>query len=265
MVEPKIRELINRDVDGVLGSEEHARLHRSLRRNAPARKLHKDLMNLTTALGSVRTVDPPVHLANRIRAAVYADDAPVAAVRPANTRWRSSLLRILHPSTTLRYGYLFAGGLVAGFLLFFIALDGESAKAIGDSDLTGTLVLHGPAPGFSSGDFFEISSEAAKGSVETQCSPGFCLIRISLEDTGGVLATLTTNPSAVRLEAVRPFDDPGARLSVRDGEIALQTVQGGRLVVLYAAKGGALSPAHLTLNSSGRTVFDRTISMVKTK
>ena len=92
MIEPKLRQLINRDVDGELSDKERARLRESLRRNGPARRLHSELLALNSALASLPAAEPPVHLANRIRAAVHAGDPLVV---PAHRRWHHAILDYL--------------------------------------------------------------------------------------------------------------------------------------------------------------------------
>ncbi|HEX7572748.1 MAG TPA: hypothetical protein VF514_06615, partial [Bacteroidota bacterium] len=70
MTGEQLRELINRDVDGDLSPSERRELTGVLRRNASARKLHVEIKALGTALSSVRQVEPPANLGNRIRADV---------------------------------------------------------------------------------------------------------------------------------------------------------------------------------------------------
>ena len=77
-MDAKTRDLLNRDVDGAVNDADRLKVQRLLKRSAEARRLHAELTGLSRLLSSVPEFDPPVHLANRIRAAVHGNDAPVA-------------------------------------------------------------------------------------------------------------------------------------------------------------------------------------------
>lgn len=262
MIEPQLKELINKDIDGQLTVDERARLGQSLRRNAKARTFHKELRGLATTLASVRPADPPRHLANRIRALVHANDAPAL---PVKASWRNTLRSLLHPPIMYRYFYAFAGGLLAGVCLLFVASQEGGPGSVGDAELTGTLVLEGRAPGFVTGGHIDVNTGAIKGAIETQFRSGLCLFRMNLQSPGAVTAYIQTDPSAVEVEAVRPSDNSGAQLTVHDGEIAVVGPNGNGIVVLFAGKGEHLPPARLRLLSSGKLVFDGVVALEQAK
>lgn len=87
MIDSQLKELVTRDVDGLLTDEEKSRLARSLRRNKEARAAHDGQLRLAAALAKVSEADAPVHLANRIRHALHSGEAR----RPAGTRQRFSI------------------------------------------------------------------------------------------------------------------------------------------------------------------------------
>ncbi len=111
-----------------------------------------------------------------------------------------------------------------------------------DSELTGTLVLHGTVPGFSHGDLIDIGSDAVKGTIETQFGSGLCLLRLHVDAPEGVSVSIFTDPAYVHLEAVRPSEDSGAQLSVREGELTIEGTKSGGVVVLLSGKREIASP-----------------------
>jgi len=260
MIDNHIIELINREVDGVASAEETARLRTLLSANPDARKLFDDMRSLADAMAEMLPVDPPRTLKPAIMRAI---DSRIARKRPA-----AGLASLLHSFRTLVFGkpgFVFAGGLAAGFLLFLITSNIIAPRSVDDSELTGTLVLHGPAPGFSRGDLIDINSDGVQGTIETQFSSGLCLLRLHVDAPEGVSVSLLTNPASVHLEAVRPSDDSGAQLSVREGELTFDGMKTGGVVVLFTGKGKSLPPARLRLVSSGKPVFEGVISLENSK
>ena len=137
MTGDQIRELINRDLDGDLSPSERRTLEQALRRNASARNLHAELKAVSTALSSVRQVEPPANLGNRIRADVR---SRVSAPRERRS-WLESLRALVQTPTALRYGTVFAGGLVCGALLFTFVIHSSASNVPADV-ATGTLMTH---------------------------------------------------------------------------------------------------------------------------
>jgi hypothetical protein len=90
MIDAKLKDLMTRDVDGLLTDEEQSRLARSLRRSKEARAAHDDQLRLAATLAQVSAADPPVHLANRIRHALHSGET----LRPAGTRQKSSIAEV---------------------------------------------------------------------------------------------------------------------------------------------------------------------------
>jgi hypothetical protein len=256
MIEPKLKELLNREIDGELSATEHTRLEKTLLRNAAARKYQKGLRALANSLASVEPVEPPKHLANRIRAAVHANDVALA---PAKSSWRVALLELLHPRSISRYVYVGAGSLVLCLILFLVISNENGPATVGDADLVGTLVLEGHVPGFADGERIDVNADVIKGNIETQFRSGLCLLRMNLQSPEPFTAVIQTDPSAVQVEAVRPSDNSGAQVTFRDGEINLGGPRNGGIVVLFGKKGMNLPPAHLKLLSAGRLVLDQTI------
>jgi hypothetical protein len=257
MIEPKLKELLNRELDGELTSDERTRLGKTLLRNAAARKYQKELRGLATSLASLQPVEPPRHLSNRIRAAVHANDVLVV---PTKSAWHVNFPAFLRSPAVNRYAYVAAGSLVLCLILFFVISNVNGPAAVGDADLVGTLVLEGHVAGFSEGERTEINADAIRGNIETQFRSGLCLLRINLQSPEAFTAFIQTDPSAVQVEAVRHSGSAsGAQVTFRDGEISLGGPRNGAIVVLFGKKGHDLPPAHLKLMSAGRLVLDQTI------
>src|SRR5271169_5385101 len=134
MTGEQLRELINRDVDGDLSPSEHRELAGALRRNASARRLHSENTALGAALSSVRQVEPPANLGNRIRADIR---SRVSTPAPRKT-WLESLREFVQTPSVLRYGTVFTGGLVTGALLLLFLVHPQPAANVSGDAATGT-------------------------------------------------------------------------------------------------------------------------------
>lgn len=255
MIDDGIVELINKEVDGVALAEESARLRKAMNADPGVRKLFDEMRSLADVMTEISPVDPPKTLKPAIMRAIEG--------LPQRKRATGFLAAFYSIQGAFRGkpGLVFAGGLAAGFLLFFLTTNLIAPRSVNDSELTGTLVLHGPAPGFSRGELIDINTDAVKGAIETQFGSGLCLLRLHVEAPKGISVSILTDPSLVHLEAVRPSDDSGAQLSVREGELKFDGTKSGGIVILFAGKGKSLPPARLRLESSGEPVFDGIISL----
>jgi hypothetical protein len=259
MIENDIIELVNKEIDGSASPAEAMRLRALSSSNPEVLRLLDELRSLAHVLSHAERVDPPPALKGRIMRAI---DSP-RPHKQASSRV-ASLLDSLRSGAFGKIGLTFAGGLAAGFLVFFLTSTVRPPKSVGDAELTGTLVLTGDAPGFTRGRTINLEKNNLKGTIETQFAPGLCLVRLNLQAAEDVSVSILTDPSTVHLEAIRPSDDSGARLSVRDGEIALGGPKKGGVVLLFASKGKNLLPARVVLISSGKTVFEGVVPLTDT-
>ena len=258
MINKRVIELINKEVDGFASAEETARLKAVLRENPEARKLFDEISSLADAMAGVARADPPPTLQPSIMRAL--NNLETSKKRMAGL---SGLVQTIRSSVLRNPGFVFAGGLAVGLLIFVLSSNIFITRSVDESELTGTLVLHGPVPGFSPGDLIDINRDDLKGSIETQFSPGLCLLRLRLETRDTVSVSILTDAASVHIEAIRPTDDSGARLSFRDGELTLGGTKSGGVVVIFSRKGKLVSPARLRVASLGRTVFDADIALEK--
>ena len=105
-MDPTTRQLINRDLDGVLSTAERAALDEVLARDAQARALHEQLVSVTHWVRADRAHKAPVGLGARILARV-----PAALTRVSGHAERSGPLVFLRRSAAVAAALLvcFAG------------------------------------------------------------------------------------------------------------------------------------------------------------
>ena len=208
MTGEQIRELINRDLDGDLSPTERRTLEQALRRNASARKLHAELKSLGTALSSVRQVEPPANLGNRIRADVR---SRISVPQPRRT-WMDSLRALIQAPTAVRYGSVFAGGLVCGALLFMFVIHPSASIVSGDA-ATGTLMTHS--------ETYTVELQGARGILTALQTETGKDLTFRLTCDAATTTKLTYDPSRVKLENVREVQSAGGPVVVNEGVIQL--------------------------------------------
>jgi hypothetical protein len=259
MIDNQIVELINKEIDGVASVDETARLRKAMSANPDVRTLFDDMRSVADAMANMASVDPPKTLKPAIMRAIEGLPWRKPATGPATVfhSFRVAFLR--------KPGFVFAGGLAAGFLVFALTMNLVAPRSVDDSELTGTLVLRGTAPGFSRGNLIDVNNDDVKGTIETQFGSGLCLLRLHLDAPQGVSVSIFTDPASVHLEAVRPSEDSGAQLSVREGELKFVGTKSGGIVALFSGSGRSLPPARLRLESSGKPVFEGIISLENSK
>jgi hypothetical protein len=240
----------------VASSEETARLKSVLATNPEAQRLFEEMQALANAMSEVQHVDPPPTLKPAIMRSLEASNS-----QRIRATGRVSILQSLKGSFLWNPGYAFAGGLAVGLLLLFLTSNLLTRQPIGDSELTGTLVLHGQVPGFTPGEAIEINRGNVKGTVETQLGSGICLVRLQIEAPEGVTVSIRTDPARVHLDAIRPSSEPGARLTVHEGELTLVGATGGSFVALFGGNGQSIPPAQIRIISSEKLILDGVIAL----
>jgi hypothetical protein len=238
MTGEQLRELINRDVDGDLSPSERRTLTQALRRNASARKLYADIKALGTALSSVRQVEPPPNLGNRIRA----DIRSRVSTPHARRTWMTSLAAFMQTPSMVRYGTVFAGGLVTGAFLFLLLIHPQPAPSVSGDAATGALLTHS--------EVFNVELQGAKGTLTTIQTETGKELTFSLACGSSTTTKLTYDPSRVKLENVREVQSAGGPVVVNEGvvqmtgtgsqrcSLSFTGVKDSRIMVQVACAGG---------------------------
>jgi hypothetical protein len=258
MISKDIIDLVNKEIDGVASSEEAARLKSVLATDPEVQKLLEEMQALAHAMLTVKGVQPPPTL----KPAIVRSLEDLNSRRIPSTR-RPSILHAFKGSFLWKPGYAFACGLALGLLLFFLTTNLLTHQSIGDSELTGTLVLHGQVPGFAPGEAIAINRDNVKGSIETHFGSNVCLVRLRMEAPEEVTVSIRTDPARVHLDAIRPASESGVHLTVGNGELTLIGTKGGAIVALFAGNEHPIPPAQIKIISAGRSIFDGVISLEK--
>ncbi len=210
MTGEQLHEMINRDLDGDLSPSEHRALEQVLRRNASARKLHAEIKAVASALSSVRQVEPPANLGNRIRADVR---SRIAAAPAARRTWTESFRAFIQTPSFIRYGTVFTGGLVTGALLFMFLIHPQSSSNLSGDAATGTLMTHS--------ETYTVDVQGAKGILTALQTESGKELTFRLTCDASTTTKLSYDPSRVKLENVREVESAGGPVVVNEGVVQM--------------------------------------------
>jgi hypothetical protein len=257
MIDKNGIDLANRDIDGVTTPEEHARLLAMMDSNEDLRKLHQDLQRLSTTLSGVEGKEAPPGLKHSIMRELQAPQASpvriplVERVVNAGRIWWS-----------WQRGLIFAGGVVAGLLVFAIGASIFQSSSIRENDLAGTLSIRGSAGDFTDAASFGISEGASQGVITASYGRELCLLRVTFRAPGVSQTELSYDAAAVQLSAIRPSSDIASRLEILPGKI---TVSGGPvsdLVAVFSTHSSAQAVVRVRVTGIDGAVAERLIPVV---
>jgi hypothetical protein len=244
MVAPKVRDLIQRDVDGLLSAQEAKTLASLLKRAGEAKRLHKDLTGLSASLMSLGSVAPPAHLATRIKAAVrtaYPADFAVASL-PVRSSGRTG--------PWIRSVALFGAGFALGVVALLIIGRPEAANEVTATTASGSLVdQHEVVP---------IRFGGTEGNVTVARRDGETELSVRVTVPEGTVLRVDYNSTLVTVVGLHGPSGKSGILTVRDGRVETsgKGVQEFSVVVSPRATGAALA---VSLVTGDREVFRKAI------
>ena len=249
-IDDTIRELMSKEIDGVILPAEADALGRTLSGNPSARKLRDDLLATTAMLGSVHEVKPPAGFVKSVMRSLEGSGSP-AAGRVFHGR---RLVESLRHAFTLDHAYALAGGLIGGALvvsLFFMVFNQPS---VDPSSVSGTLIM--------SADNVDVNLDNVKGTITMGRSDAVQSIDLRLNSQDQVSARIAFDPRAIRVEGVKRLEDRASTLNVQGGEIEIQgSGKIGYRVSLSAVQRPAPEVV-VSLFSGGRLVYQKQITIV---
>lgn len=204
-MDPRLEELLQREIDGATSAEESAELHRRLMEEPAARELHDRLQRLAEDLRRVGQEEVPAGLRQEILAAVERSERARSGAVATHRRTPGVRRRDLLP---------FAAGLAAGLALFALLSGGGGPDPAVDPDaLTGTM-----RPGARSAE--ELSADAQR--IEGPGVVATALLRVHRDEAVVDLHLRSDRPLETTLESVGGLTPLfGERRGPEAGEIRL--------------------------------------------
>jgi hypothetical protein len=260
MIDKKSIDLVNRDIDGITTPDEHTRLLTLLESNDDLRELHQDLLRLTTTLSGVQAREVPSTLKHSVMHEL------AKSVHPAP---RPSMVEGLFASGRIWWnwqkGLIFAGGVVAGILVFALGSTLFQTRTVNESDLTGTLSVSGSAGDFTDVTTYDIAEGASQGTITASYGRELCLLRVTLRSPGVSQTELLYDAASVRLSAVRPSSDLASRLEIGTGKMTISGRSVEDLVVVFSARTSMQPVVRVKVTGTDGGVFEQMIPVISPK
>ena len=212
MLDERLAELIQADVDGELGPEQRAEVTQALEQSEEARVYHSEMLRVARLMTETPEQDPPWGLRQRILDSIELPAMSAGWFRPAS------------------YGMAMAAGVVLAVGVLSIAPMGN--KELGS--LVGTMVSNGQDIPRGAEAGLDINHPEIKGQVWLKNLDEAWVVEFDLESKGAVDVTIDLNNTGMRFGGYA--DQAGytgeEQLQVSGGEVRVVN-QGTRHFVLF--------------------------------
>ena len=169
MLEERIIQMINADLDGELGQAEKEELDAILESSAEARSMRVEMLKLTNLLDSVPEVDPPPGLSEQI----------LNKLSPPPRKPTFSLAGLFPSFQPVTAGLAFAAGLL--LTVGFYELAPRHGSPVDTTGMVGTMVAGQQGQQAVQRDSLAIDQAGVSGTVSLQQSGGFLILSFDLD------------------------------------------------------------------------------------
>lgn len=254
--EEKIFELINKSIDGVLTSREEAKLKKYLEFNPDTQKLYTDMKQVATILDSVKEIEPPVSLKQRIINTVNAHELPRPAREGFSLRW------ILPHVARYRVAYAFTGGAVAGMLIFGLLTTGFGRLSTVDvTKLYGTLVDHDYAARMIPCASVAVDLNGITGSLSTKKGENIVLTELEMDSREALDLKVSYDGNSLRVLGVGQTNGSSSAINIADNTITIKTTGKNRYNIYFVEGTQSSSPIRCSLVRAGNLLSEYDLSV----
>lgn len=216
MMDEKIKELINRDLDGLLSDEERRRLEEYLQNNEEARRYFEQMQKMNDWLNQVPPVEAPSSLKAKIMNQL---DTRRYAPKSGHTKfYLGSVFGKWFKGGAVRPAYAFATGVVLSGLIFLIILwQTTNFQQYENLPVTGTMKVETQT--------IPIALPAVTGKLEFTSGTALSKLNVILKPQEKVSLTIEYDPKALILKAIEPRAVGFYELRQKAGKIVINTQQ----------------------------------------
>jgi len=210
MLDKRLLELLNQELDGTNSSRERQQVQALLSKNPGARRTFDELRHLASFLKAAPRLEPPPSLKRRILASL-------PKPRPSSQRVYPlfSLIKKLTEGTNVRYAYTFAGGAVAGILLFAF-LTGSPSDT---SSLVGAIGSSAPSQAIHSA---EIDFPEIQGTFTAEATGNTVIATASINASEEIDFIVKFDEGKLLFERFQASDQSPGTVSIHPGRLELK-------------------------------------------
>lgn len=257
MMDERLTELMNREIDGENSRGDSEELRRALESDPEARAYYEDLVELGTRFEQAGEVEPSRTLRREIFASTTRGRRPAARGR------RSLLPDGLRDLFTPRLAYAFAAGVAIGaVLLALITGVGGGPDALDPAALRGTLAPWDVPARFDAGERleFDVPMGWGKGCIYYSSSDIWAELSLDTDSETEIVFRHDGDVSFDRLQAVEAGEHA---VSTAGGRTTLTHVGVGQYVIVFRDSDESLSPMRVEVYDRGELMYGKTVEPVR--
>lgn len=227
MMDDKILELMNRELDGLNTPSASRELQDVLEKNAEARKLFDDLQRTSKALEGLQPAEPPPYLKTHIMNAVRA-----VAEKPRES-WVSKMAGQLWSRPARRYAVVFASGLCVG-ILFFVVTNVMERRAGLESASSGSFITAADLSHLPLIDALDLSERDMMANIKCYRNETGIAVALSVDAQKEVSIELISESDELAFKGMSRIEGSEGGVNVIQGKVTFADVRSCRSVVLFS-------------------------------
>lgn len=249
MIEEKYIELMNKEIDHLITSEERIRLHNYISVNNEAKEYYDELLLTNESLNHIPDHQPSENLKIRILNSINFNKYNVKTVKNKSLK----ILRVAN----FRFVYTFAAGLIAGIIiysLFFV-----NAGNVNPDDISGTIGINNSAKTIGE---IPLNFPGISGNIELKEKGSTIWFNIH-SNSSQPADYIITYPRQIQFEYIKPGSS--ANMTILKSENYIKTSNSGsqEFTLAFTQNNTPSSPIHIQLTQSGNLIHDYEFSLKK--
>ncbi len=255
MIDERILELINKDIDGVLSPAERTILDEYRSKSPESADVERELRAVATALDGVMPAEAPATLKSRVMRSI----TPPAHRESAARSILSPVINFFRGTSGVRLAYAFSIGIVAGITLFALYDGVRHPGSVEPADVTGTMIIGSSGGQIQPGPAVPITGDRVNGSIGTRFTRQLAIVDVRITSPDAVRAEFTYDPTQLTVRAVQRGADSRTDLAVSGSTVEVRSAGVDGYTLYFDRKGQDQSPVRVALYSAGNLVFSKNI------
>jgi len=260
MIDEKYIELINKEIDGIITSDEKARLHAYLERNFEAKNIYQEQIQTAKLLNRVPAIEPPPNLKKRIMNSIDLNRYTVKERK----RVSESLFSNRSSKWVPKLVFTFTFGLILGILLHMAFLRDPTQKYwMSSRDFVGTIGMH-EKDYFKKLDQIPIDLPDVKGELILNQMRNHLGCEVNLSPIGEFELLVEFNPAHIQFHGFKPSSK--SKIVLDNGEDYIRALHSEEVqyVLFFLREAPATTQIDVTLLQKGDAKFHRKIHLEST-
>jgi len=257
MIDKKYIELIEKEIDGTITSEEKAVLRKWMEKEPEAEKCYQEQIQVSRLLHQIPTVEPPPGLKKRIINSVSFKGDAVKIRKPA---FRPSIFKKFSKYTP-RLAFAFGAGLLVGIILHMVFF--TDTYDMSSRDFIGTIGMHEKGR-FEKLDQIHIDLPDVKGELTLNKFNNLLGFEINLHSKSEFDLFLGFNSTHIQFHGFKPYNQ--TKIVLENERDHIRSINSGavRYVVFLSRESRAATQIDVKILQMGNVQYHKEMRLVIT-